>query len=272
MSGPHHPRPGAAAADRVCGYQRQIFYILAPMLSAVRIGLSTMSLYLLGYPVTVLAVLLGCGAALVRWHAFLRRGSVVWAHVLFFLLGRRLRVGGRGTIVPGTRYLVVSNHASMLDIPALMAAVPGVAIMGREYLARIPVFGLLLRALHFVPINPLRRESTSAALLVAARVVRNEASVAIFPEGTRTMDGRVQPLRRGFVRVLRESNAALLPVYVRGTYALKPKGTLLADPREPVGVAVGSPMAFEELASLGDAEIVERVRHTLQELGGEIHG
>ena len=234
-----------------------------------RIVLATLSHYLLVYPLTAVGVLLGCLVALVRWSSFIRIGTVVWANLVFLLMGRRLHVSSRPHIAPGASYLVVANHASMYDIPALMGAVPGIAIMGRGYLTRIPGLRRLLRILHYVPIDTERPSSARAALEQAAREVREGTTVGIFPEGTRTADGRVQELKRGFVRVLRGSGRDLLPVFIRGTFALKPKGTLFINPRERISVTIGAPIANGELARLADDEIREKVRMVLQAMGGE---
>jgi 1-acyl-sn-glycerol-3-phosphate acyltransferase len=239
--------------------------------SVTRIVLATFASYLLGYFLTALGVLLGCLAALVRWRAFIRVGTVVWAHLIFLLVGRRLHFHGRENMAPGRAYLVVSNHASLYDIPAVMATVPGVALMGRDYLTRIPGFGRLLRILHYVPIDPSSPRKTRAALDLAARTVRDGTSVGIFAEGTRTETGDVQALKRGFVHVLRAGECDLLPVSVRGTFALKPKGSLVMDPRERIEVSVGVPLAHAKLAVLSDAEVMEVVRGTLHELYRSTH-
>jgi 1-acyl-sn-glycerol-3-phosphate acyltransferase len=234
--------------------------------SVSKIALATFSSYLLGYFLTAFGALLGCGAALVGWQAFIRTGTVVWAHVIFLLAGRRLHFHGRENIEPGAAYLVVSNHASLYDIPAVMAAVPGVALMGRDYLMRIPGFGRLLRILHYVPIDPTSARKAREALDQAARTVRDGTSLGIFAEGTRTETGEVQPLKRGFVHVLRAGGCDLLPVSVRGTFALKPKGSLVMNPRERIDVFVGAPLRHERLAGLSDNEVMEVVRATLDEL------
>lgn len=155
----------------------------------------------------------------------------------------------------------------MFDIPALMAAVPGIAIMGRAYLTRIPGFGQLLKILHYVPIDTRSPRSARAALQQAAQRIRGGTTVGIFAEGTRTDTGRVQALKRGFVTVLRESGADLLPVYVRGTYALQPRGKRLLDPREPISITVGSPVANSDLVSLDDGQIMNTVKSMLEHLG-----
>jgi len=234
--------------------------------SLSRIALATFCSYLLGYFLTAIGALLGCCAALVGWQAFIRTGTVVWGHMIFLLAGRRLHFHGRENIRSGASYLVVSNHASLYDIPAVMAAFPGIALMGRDYLMRIPGFGRLLRILHYVPIDPTSARKARAALELAGARIRQGISVGIFAEGTRTETGEVQALKRGFVHVLRAGGCDLLPVSVSGTFALKPKGSLVMNPRERIDVCVGAPLPHERLAALSDAEVMEVVRATLHQL------
>jgi 1-acyl-sn-glycerol-3-phosphate acyltransferase len=233
----------------------------------LRILFATLSIYLLAYLFTAFGVLLGCLAALVNWQGLIRVGTVTWGRLMFWLVGRHPRVIGAENRAAGKPYLVVSNHASMFDIPSLMAEVPGIAIMGRAYLTRIPGFGQLLKILHYVPIDTRSPRSARAALHQAAQRIRSGTTVGIFAEGTRTETGRVQALKRGFVSVLRESGADLLPVFVRGTFALQPRGKRVLDPREPISVTVGTPVANGDLVPLDDAQIMHAVKSMLEQLG-----
>jgi 1-acyl-sn-glycerol-3-phosphate acyltransferase len=238
------------------------------VLRTLKILFATLSIYLLAYLFTAFGVLVGCLAALVNWQAGIRGGTVLWGRLMFWLVGRHPRVIGAENRNAGRPYLVVSNHASMFDIPALMAAIPGIAIMGRAYLTRIPGFGQLLKILHYVPIDTRSPSSARAALQLAAQRIRGGTTVGIFAEGTRTDTGRVQSLKRGFVTVLRESGADLLPVFVRGTFALQPRGQRLLDPREPISVTVGTPVANSALVRLDDTQIMSAVKSMLEQLGG----
>lgn len=242
---------------------------MKPVLALLRIVFATLSNYLFAYLLTALGVLVGCVGALIGRQSFIRAATVAWAHLLFLIVGRRLHVRGRENIAPGMSYIVVANHSSMYDIPALMGAVPGVAIMGRDYLMRIPGFGRLLKILHYVPIDTTSARGAREALDQAARVARKGISVGIFPEGTRTETGHVQALKRGFVHVLRASGRDLLPVSIRGTFALKPKGRMTMDPRERIEVSVGAPVANAELAELPDDEVMRRVRSILEDMEGD---
>jgi 1-acyl-sn-glycerol-3-phosphate acyltransferase len=233
------------------------------LLGTARAGLATVSTYLLAFPLTFIGTCLGSLCVLLGLRGVTRAGIAAWAHLPFWLVGRRLHVRGREHIARAGRYLVVANHASMYDVPALFAVLPGMAFMGRGYLQRIPLFGNFLRSMRFIPVETGSLRDAAEALREAIRRTHEGLSVGIFPEGTRTPTGEVQHLKRGFVRILREGKLDLLPVRIDGTWALKPKHHWYLDPRERIAVTVRPSIPHDRIARLSDHEIVERVRGIL---------
>ncbi len=234
-----------------------------------RILFATLSCYILGYLLTALLVLVGIVADVFKARRFIRGGLVFWGNLLFWLAGRRLHVRDPKNIVKDKAYLVLANHSSMYDIPALLAVMPGVSLVGREKLMHIPVFRRLLRIIGYIPIDAEMVRRAHEAIAEAVQRAGDGCSIAMFPEGTRTPDGSVQRLKRGFVYVLRESGLDVLPLTIRGTFALKPKGRFTMDPRERIEVIVRPPLDNAGLTRLSDAEILEKVRRVL---GGEAYG
>jgi 1-acyl-sn-glycerol-3-phosphate acyltransferase len=232
---------------------------------AIRAALATASSYLFVYVATFLMVSAAVAASLLGLRGALTWLVGAWARLPFWFVGRRLHIRGVERIVKPGRYLVVANHSSMYDIPAMLAVMPEVAIMGREHLVRIPLFGFFLRCINYIPVDTSSLRKAAEALRAAIERTKAGLSVGMFPEGTRTLDGRVQHLKRGFVRVLREGRLDLLPLRIDGTWALKPKNRWYMDPREPIEVTVRRPIAHERLAPLPDDEIVELVRREISD-------
>ena len=224
---------------------------------------ATLSVYMLAYPITFILVPFGLLLGLIGLRALLRRGMAFWGRLIFWLAGRRIHVSGREHIARGKNYLVVANHSSMLDIPALIAVIPNMALVGREKLLRIPVFGSFLRTIRYIPIDTANIRKAGRSMEEAARKAREGITVGMFPEGTRTPTGRVQALKRGFIRILRESGLDLLPITIQGTFVLKPKHRITFSPLERIQLVVHEPLDNSFLTRLTDQAIAEKVRSIL---------
>ncbi len=244
----------------VAGMDPAPFTIRKRIASAARISCATASSYIFGYIFTAILVCVGIAASLVNARGFLRKGLRFWGNLLFWLAGRRLHITGRENRIEGKPYLVLANHASMYDIPALLAVAPDAALIGREKLMRIPVFKALLRAIRYIPIDTESFRKAHDAIQEAVRKAGEGVSIGMFPEGTRSPTGDVQRLKRGFISVMRASGLDVLPISIRGTFALKPKGRFTMDPRERIEVVVHPPVPNAVLAGMTDAEIMEKIR------------
>ena len=148
------------------------------------------------------------------------------------ILGIGLEVSGLDRLDRGTAYVFMANHLSFLDGPVVMAHVrrPCRVILKKSIL-RIPVLGLGMRYVGFVPVDRKGTEGGKRSIARAARWIREHRySFLIFPEGTRSLDGRLGPFRRGGFFLALESGAPIVPVTLRGTREVMPKGKWLARP------------------------------------------
>ncbi len=164
--------------------------------------------------------------------------------------------------------ILASNHASFLDPPLVGSGVKrGINYLARDTLFRFPGIGWLLRRWNCVPVD---RDGGGAAGLRAIldRLLAGGA-IILFPEGTRTRDGNLQPARSGIGLTVIKSAAAVVPVRVFGTYAAY--GRHLKFPR-PYRVAVkyGRPMHFEKLRAEAKSCSKARLKKIYQEVADEI--
>lgn len=181
-----------------------------------------------------------------------------WARGIFVLMGKRLHITGRGR-VPRRGFMIVTNHASLFDIPAIMAVFPDVAWLGRDHLLQVPLFGHLLKRMNYVGIG---KDTTSSVRRILRQAVAGTSrfNIAVFPEGTRTLDGSLGEFKRGFVHILRAAELDLLPVRLKGMLELKPKDRFTIHPWVRLEVQIEQPLAFEQLKSLNNDEIVDKVK------------
>ncbi|MCX6893421.1 MAG: lysophospholipid acyltransferase family protein [Verrucomicrobia bacterium] len=172
------------------------------------------------------------------------------------------RVPGRGGVI------LASNHASFLDPPLVGSGLlRDINYLGRENLFRFPVMGWVLRHWQVVPVD---RDGGGAAGLRAIldRLLAGGA-IILFPEGTRTRDGKLQPARSGIGLTVIKSTAPVVPVRVFGTF--EAYGRHLVFPR-PYRVAVkyGQPMFFTQLPAEAKTCSKARLKEIYQQIADEL--
>jgi 1-acyl-sn-glycerol-3-phosphate acyltransferase len=148
--------------------------------------------------------------------------------------GVRVRVIGTERIPP-VACLFAANHTSTLDAPAIVGAIPRrIAILLKESLFRWPIVGQAFRLARFIPIERGGRDSTVASLDKATEELRAGQSFLIYPEGTRSPDGRLQKFKRGAVVMAIKAGAPIVPVACSGAHRLMKKRSLVLRPGEIV--------------------------------------
>jgi len=148
--------------------------------------------------------------------------------------------------------LIVSNHQSILDPPVIGgAARRQIYFLAKAELFRIPMFGSLIRALHA---RPVRREgSDPGALRTAAQLLGEGKALLVFPEGTRSLNGRLGEGKPGVGMLAVTSGAPVVPVYVSGTLEALPKGSAWPR-RSQVSVSFGPALHFKPRNGAGRKE------------------
>jgi 1-acyl-sn-glycerol-3-phosphate acyltransferase len=177
--------------------------------------------------------------------------------------GIRVRLEGLENIEPGTQYIFLSNHVSNLDPIVLLPNIPGMtsAFLKRE-LMRIPLFGTALRMGKFVPVSRGNsREEAEQSVAVAVDALRSGLHITIFPEGTRSPDGRLLAFKKGAFFLAEATGAPIIPVIISGTREMMPKGTLLIKPGE-AHVKFLAPIQLSD--ALAREDLMERVRSAME--------
>lgn len=220
----------------------------------------TLTHYLVHYPFTGLVVLSLLIGSFInpRWKP--EKLVNFWALTLFRTLGMDIDVSGKENIHHGKSRVIVLNHASLFDIPAIMTVLPAGSFIGRSKLLSIPLFGRVLKILGYIPIDTHHIRQSMDALDRGISGISAGRSIIVFPEGTRTLDGELLPFKRGFVRILRKSGADLQPVTLRGFYSLKSKYSRTLSGDEPLSIVIHRPVRAEELTAMSDREIIDRTR------------
>jgi 1-acyl-sn-glycerol-3-phosphate acyltransferase len=148
--------------------------------------------------------------------------------------GLRTRVEGLENIPPRT-CLFAANHTSNADPPAIVGAIPRrIAILAKKSLFAIPIVGTAFRLAQFVPIDRANPEQAAASIERAAERMRNGVSLLIYPEGTRSPDGRLLRFRRGAFVLAIKAGVPVVPVACSGAHRVLAKNSYRIRPGEVV--------------------------------------
>ena len=197
------------------------------------------------------------------WYRFNQCGLQVLFCSLF-----RLRVLGRHNVPREGAVLLLGNHQSFFDPPLCgVGLVRELDYVARESLFKNRFFGRLISSLNAFP---LQRDSADIAAFreIIRRLSRGRALV-LFPEGTRTPDGRIRPMKSGFELIARKSGATIVPVVVDGAFEAWPR----SQPLPGLGrimVMYGEPITAEQAAQLGRAELVEEINRRLRQMQNDL--
>jgi 1-acyl-sn-glycerol-3-phosphate acyltransferase len=162
---------------------------------------------------------------------------IYWAGikgVMFFVraAGVKVRVRGRERIPPGV-CLFAANHTSSADAPAVVGAIPRrIAILLKQSLFRWPIVGQAFSSVHFIPVNRGAHDSAIASVEKATEALRSGQSFLIYPEGTRSPDGRLQRFKKGAVVMAINAGVPIVPMICTGAHKIMEKRSLVIHPGE----------------------------------------
>jgi 1-acyl-sn-glycerol-3-phosphate acyltransferase len=226
----------------------------------------------LRFGLTVATAALGSLAVVVAVVS--RRASVrvahVWGRTLLRLAGVPVSVEGLDRIDSGQRYVIMANHESGLDIPALLTALPPsleLRFLAKKSLFGVPFLGWAMRAMGFIPVDREDRSTAAATLAQTLAEVREGGSPLVFPEETWTLDGRLLPFQRGGFLVALKSGLPILPVGLEGPRLVFPPEARTIRPR-PVTVRIGTPIPTAGVGVSQRRELTATVRREIDRLRG----
>ena len=169
----------------------------------------------------------------------------LWARILLRLADIRVRVTGMEHLDPQATYVFAGNHSSQLDIYSFQACFPhDFRWIAKKELFKIPIFGPAMRKVGFISIDRSHGRKALKSLNLAAKRIASGSSVLIFPEGTRSKNGRLHPFKAGAILLAIRSGVPLVPIGFNNTSRLLPKGKLLPESGEII-IRIGRPIPTE---------------------------
>jgi 1-acyl-sn-glycerol-3-phosphate acyltransferase len=142
------------------------------------------------------------------------------------IAGARVDVRGLENFDNAGTYIYMCNHVSNLDPPLVVPMIPKrTAVLVKRELFRIPLLGKAMRMASFVPVDRSNRDAAIASIQRATEVMQSGVNITVFPEGTRSPDGRLLPFKKGPFHLAMESGMKVIPMTIFGTEIMMPKKT-----------------------------------------------
>lgn len=191
------------------------------------------------------------------------RAARKWARSALIANGSEIHVTGAGNIPESGGVLFVSNHQSNFDIPILIGFIPrDKGFIAKIELMKVPVFHMWMKALGCVFINRKDARQSLLALNQAAERLKEGYSLVIFPEGTRSSDGKLGRFKAGSLKLALHAKVPIVPVTITGSMNIMPKGSSLIQSAR-VDVIVSEPIFTDQLKEADIHAITDKVRNII---------
>jgi 1-acyl-sn-glycerol-3-phosphate acyltransferase len=189
--------------------------------------------------------------------------AVTWSRMIAGTVGARVGVHGAEHLCAGESYVFLSTHRSYMDIPVMLGYLPAqLRIAAKREVFMIPFLGWHMRRAGHISINRGSTQEAVASLKRAAGEIRPGLSVFLFPEGTRTRDGSLQPFKKGGFRFALQTGLPVVPVTIEGTRQLLPRDSIVFRPG-PVRMYISPPIHTERLTDADLPALMQSVRDAM---------
>ena len=207
---------------------------------------------LIGFPWTLVT---GDVSLLYRMAMWIAAAGLRWAQI-------RVRIHCLEMVPNGQPCIFMANHVSNLDPPVLLPSIPGrTAVLVKKELMKIPFIGTGMRMGGFIPVERnQRRESAVESIRQASKMLESGVHITIFPEGTRSRTGQLQPFKKGPFYLAQQTGAPIIPVSIHGTEGMMRKGSLRILPGD-AHVTFHAPVWAKDYATR--EELMEAVRERI---------
>jgi 1-acyl-sn-glycerol-3-phosphate acyltransferase len=202
-------------------------------------------------------------------YPFDRKGKVVhrygrlWGKVALLANQVRVRMEGLEHLKKESPYIFMSNHQGSYDIFALLSHLPfQFKWLAKKELFSIPIFGWAMAAAGYISIDRQGTRETVEAMNEAARKIRDGMSVVIFPEGSRSPDGSIQPFKKGGFTLAIKSQVPIVPIAITGSRDIMPKDKLTANPGE-IRMRIGLPIETQHFSLKDRKSLMEKVSEAI---------
>lgn len=223
--------------------------------------------YLIALPIYVLITLFTAITTIIFQHwrnsNWLHAIQAFWSKSFFWLLFIPVKVTGTENIRQNTSYVFVSNHQSMADVFLIYGWLPVIFKWLMKYeLRKIPFVGTACKAAGHIFVRRGNTAAAAQALHEAEKVLHDGVCTVIFPEGTRTEDGKVGKFKKGALQIALDLKLPVVPISLSGCYEVMNRHEWYAH-RHPVHIHIGKPIDISTLADEDIPTAIETMRQAV---------
>jgi 1-acyl-sn-glycerol-3-phosphate acyltransferase len=192
----------------------------------------------------------------------LYRTGIRGARMALWLAGVRLEIHGLERTPRRGAVVFMANHQSNCDPAALLSILPPVLVMVKKEFFRVPIIGRGMVARGFIRVDRRNREQALEAVEKGVEALKAGKSFLVYPEGTRSPDGRLQSFKRGVFVMALQAGAPIVPISVSGSNRIMPKGEFVIRPGR-VRITFHEPVPTEGLSVEDRQVIIDRVHQAI---------
>ncbi len=219
--------------------------------------------YLIFFPWTLIAILISLCCALIGGQDRAHHFGIKWGKSCLWLAGLKLKISGAENLPPCGPVIYASNHQSNFDIPILYAGLPvQFRWLAKKELFDIPLFGTAMKQSGYIAIDRSNRRKSLESFEQAVHKIKGGTSVIIFPEGTRTNNGQVQPFKKGALLLAAKAGVPVVPITIKGSFQVQPKGSLKIFPGQ-IELVISAPLDTTGMKSRDIETLNKQIHDTI---------
>jgi 1-acyl-sn-glycerol-3-phosphate acyltransferase len=189
----------------------------------------------------------------------------IWSGLVLWIFNVKVEVVGKENIDFGKNYIYISNHASAMDIPALICGIPDqIRFLAKQELGKIPLWGWLLKYGGYILIDRRNPKRAMRSVQRAIEKIKSGVSVLVFAEGTRSTDGKLLPFKRGGFMLAIRAKTPIVPVTIIGSHKIMQKHKLEINPGT-IKILLDKPISVDEFDGReGEEKLMELTRDVIK--------
>ena len=197
-------------------------------------------------------------------------GIRCWSKILIFFSGVKIKIIGLENLKKDKNYIFASNHESNFDIPLIFSSINlHLVSIAKKELKKIPIFGWAMKSGQHIFIDRFNQiEALKSLKLAKNSIIKNPRSIIIFPEGTRSFDGKIKQFKKGGLSIAFDLEMDVVPIAVCGTRNVLKRGSIFIKPC-PIQLRIGKPVNINQWKNKKKIDFANYVQKKVVEMKKE---